>query len=312
MNTDKLLDPELRPILDLPALAEITRNNLHEVRDAVLEMQAAMAIPSDTVTVEQQSIPTPDGGLDLYIFQPDKVAKNNPALLWMHGGGYIMSGANDSLAQLIAEKTACTVISVDYRIAPEHPFPAGPEDCYAALLWVHENAVDLGIDAGRIAIGGQSAGGGLAACTALMSRDRKGPDLVFQYLLYPMLDNLHDTPSGKLDHHVVWNRQTSLNAWEMYLNGTPGPDASPYASASRAADLSGLPPAFLTVGEQDLFRDECIEYAQRLMSANVSTQLEVYPGMFHGGEIMIPGTKVSQRMQNSYLQVLHDCLVQGR
>jgi len=312
MNTDKLLDPELRPILDMPALAEITRNNLHEVRDAVQEMQAAMAVPSATVTVKQRSIPAADDGLDLYIFQPDKVAKNNPALLWIHSGGYIMSGANDSLAQLIAEKTAITVISVDYRIAPEHPYPAGAEDCYAALMWVHDNAVDLGIDASRIAIGGQSAGGGLAACVALMSRDRKGPDLVFQYLLYPMLDNLHDTPSGKLDHHVVWSRQTSLNAWEMYLNGTPGLDASPYASASRATDLSGLPPAFLSVGEQDLFRDECIEYAQRLMSANVPTQFEVYPGMFHAGEIMIPAAKVSQRMQNSYLQVLHDCLMQGR
>jgi acetyl esterase len=312
MSIEKMLDPELCPVLDIPYLGPVTRENIHEIRASVQAMQAAAATPLTTVSLDLQKISTRNGELKLYIFRPESVPENNPALLWIHGGGYIMGDANDLLAPLLAEQVGCTVISVDYRIAPEHPFPAGPEDCYEALLWVHENAAELGIDAGRIAIGGQSAGGGIAASVSLMNRDRNGPKLALQYLLYPMLDNLHDTPSGHIDDHVVWDRQISIDAWEMYLNGTPGLDASPYASASRATDLSGLPPAFLTVGEQDLFRDECIEYAQRLMSANVPTQIEVYPGMNHGGEIMIPGAKVSQRMQNSYLQVLQDSLVQGR
>jgi acetyl esterase/lipase len=142
-----------------------------------------------------------------------------------------------------------------------------------------------------------------------MNRDRKGPKLALQYLLYPMLDNLHDTPSGYIDDHIVWDRQISIDAWEMYLNGTPRRDASPYASASRATDLSDLPPCFLTVGDQDLFRDECIDYAQRMMIANVPVQLEVLPGMCHGGEIVVPQAKVSQRMQKSYLQALKDGLM---
>ena len=312
MNIEKLLDSELRPILDLPSLGPITRDNLQEVRDSVEEMLAAVETPPTTAVVTVQKIPTRDEDLSLHVFQPEDVPKNNPALLWIHGGGYIMGDANDLVAPLLAEQVGCTVISVDYRIAPEHPFPAGPEDCYTALLWVHENAADLGIDPDRLAIGGQSAGGGMAAGVTLMNRDRRGPKLAFQYLLYPMLDNLHDTPSGQIDDHVVWDRQISLNAWEMYLNGTPLRDASPYASASRATDLAGLPPTFLTVGAQDLFRDECIDYAQRMLLAHVPVQLEVFPGMPHAGEIMIPQAAVSQRMQKSYLQALQDGLMRGR
>jgi len=312
MNIEKLLDPELRPILDMPLLDSVTRDNLQETRDVVQTMQAAAEIPPTTASVVQRKIPSQDGDLNLYIFQPDNASNNNPALLWIHGGGYIMGDANDSLALLFAEKVGCTVISVDYRLAPEHPFPAGPEDCYTALLWIHENSAELGINPDHIAIGGQSAGAGMATGVTLMNRDREGPKLTFQYLLYPMLDNLHDTPSGYIDHHVVWNRQISINAWEMYLNGTPGQGASPYASASRSTDLANLPSTFLAVGDQDLFRDECIDYAQRMMFANVPTQLEVFPGMVHAGEMMIPEAKVSQRMQKSYLQALHDGLMHRR
>ena len=311
MSIEKLLDPELRPLLDAPSLGLVTRENLQEARDAVQAMQAAVETPPTTARLTLRKIPNREEDLSLYIFQPEDVPKNNPALIWLHGGGYIMGDADDSLAPHLAEQVGCTVISVDYRIAPEHPFPAGPEDCHTALLWVCDNAAELGIDPDRLAIGGQSAGGGMAAAVTLMNRDRKGPKLVFQYLLYPMLDNLHDTPSGHVDNHLVWDRQTSLNAWEMYLNGTPRDHASPYASVSRATDLSGLPPGFLTVGGQDLFRDECIDYAQRLMLANVPMQLEVFPGMTHAGEIMIPQATVSRRMQKSYLRALQDGLMHG-
>lgn len=309
MSVAALLDPELRTILDLPDLGPVTRDSLQAIRDAVQAMQAALEAPPVKTSVSLRKISTRDQDLSLYIYQPLHVPQNNPALLWIHGGGYIMGNANDLMSPLIAEQVACTVISVDYRLAPEHPFPAGPEDCYTALLWVHENAAELGIDPERIAIGGQSAGAGLAAGVTLMTRDRKGPQPVFQYLLYPMLDNLHDTASGRLEDHVVWNRQVSLNAWEMYLNGTPRQGASPYASASRATDFSRLPPCYIVVGAQDLFRDECIAYAQRLMVANVPVRLEVIPGMPHAGEVMIPQAAVSQRMQKSYLQALSDGLM---
>lgn len=309
MSIEELLDPELRPILDLPSLGPVTRDSLQAIRDAVQAMQAAVDTPPTKTSVSLRKIPARDQELSLYIYQPENAPQNNPALLWIHGGGYIMGDANDLMAPLFAEQVACTVISVDYRLAPEHPFPAGPEDCYTAFLWVHENAAELGINPDRIAIGGQSAGAGMAAGVALMNRDQKGPEPFFQYLLYPMLDNLHDTPSGRLEHHVVWNRQISLNAWEMYLNGTPPQDASPYASASRATDLSSLPPCFVVVGAQDLFRDECINYAQRMMVANVPVQLEVIPGMAHAGEVTIPQALVSQRMQKSYLQALRDGLM---
>ena len=169
-----------------------------------------------------------------------------------------------------------------------------------------ENAAELGVDSSRIAIGGGSAGGGLTAGLALYNRDNKGPDVAFQLLVYPMLDDTHETPSGyEVTHPNVWNRDVSLKAWKMYLGDEYGTDkVSPYAAAARATDLSGLPPAFVTVGTEDLFRDEDIDYAQRLMAAGIPTELQVVPGMFHGGEGLVPTAGVSQRMRLGYLDAL--------
>ncbi len=144
----------------------------------------------------------------------------------------------------------------------------------------------------------------MAASLALRNRDENGPEIAFQLLLYPVLDNLHNTPSGSIEDYPVWSRQTSLNAWEMYLNGTPGIDASPYAAAARANDVSGLPKTFITTGTVDLFRDEVIEYAQRLMAAGVPTQLEVFPGMYHSGEVFVPTAPISRKMMHSYVNAL--------
>lgn len=171
-----------------------------------------------------------------------------------------------------------------------------------------ENAKELGVDPSRIAIGGDSAGAGMAASVAIHNRDDNGPKLALELLLYPMLDNLHDTPSGSVENYPVWSRQTSLNAWEMYLNGTPGLDASPYASAARAKDLSRLPKTFITVGTVDLFRDEVIDYAQRLMAADVPTELAVYAGMYHSGEVFVPNASISQEMSGEYLRALKEAL----
>ena len=229
------LDPELAAALAAlpPNFGRIDRGNLDKVRE-VMAVQRPVAPAATSVVTERLLAPGPDGHHVPVIVYRRPAASPQSALLWIHGGGYILGTAEDDRARVIAESLDCAVVSVDYRLAPEHPFPAGPEDCYAALTWMAANAEPLNIDRQRMAIGGASAGGGMAAGVALMNRDRHGPELLMQLLLYPMIDNLHATPSGRYVNHPVWNQQTSFNAWEMYLNGTPGLDASPYAAASRA------------------------------------------------------------------------------
>ncbi len=148
----------------------------------------------------------------------------------------------------------------------------------------------------------------MTAGVVLMARDRGGPALCFQLLIYPMIDNLHDTPSGQFTNHLVWSRSTSFAAWEMYLGGVPGVDASPYACASRAQDLTGLPPAYVCVGAEDLFRDEDVDYARRLIANGVPCELAVYPGMFHGADGFIPGARISQRLRAGFMLALKDAL----
>ena len=297
------LDPELAVILPaLPAaLADIHRENISSVRESMAA--GAVPPPPDALPPETHTVPSADGDVTVYVYRRPSEAVQ-PCVLWIHGGGYILGSAQDDRARGIAEQLDCTVVSVDYRLAPEHPFPAGPEDCYAALRWIFEQAETLGIDPERVAIGGASAGGGMAAGLALMNRDRGGPALALQLLLYPMIDNLHDTQSGQYTNHPVWNRKTSFNAWEMYLDGEPGKDASPYAAAARATDLTGLPPAYICVGSEDLFRDEDIDYARRLIDAKVACELAVYPGLFHGADSFLPTAKTSQRLERSFLHAL--------
>jgi len=300
------LDPELAMMLrEFPAeMADVNRNNVDSIRDM---MNAQDSKPSASVVqIDEHIIPTknpvqPDVRILIYRKPSEKI---QAGLIWIHGGGYILGSAEDDRARKIAEELDCAVVSVDYRLAPEDPFPAGIEDCQAALLWVSERAQDLRIDASRLAIGGASAGAGMAAGLALMNRDQSGPSLAMQLLLYPMLDNLHDTPSGHITNNPVWNRQTSLNAWEMYLDGVPGKDASPYAAAIRATELKELPPAYICVGAEDLFRDENIEYARKLNEAGVPAELTVYPGLFHGADVFMPTAKLSKRVDFDFIQAL--------
>ncbi len=308
VNVREWIDPELLPPLDhLPSqLSLITRESVVEARAIVGQMLQAKG--TEGVVVTKKQISTADGEVGVYIYQPENKQPDSPGMLWIHGGGYIMGNADSDFASMFAKELNATVVSVDYRLAPEHPFPAGLNDCYAALLWMVEHAEELGIDTSRIAIGGDSAGAGMTAGLALRNRDERGPELTLQFLLYPMLDNLHDTPSGAIEDYPVWNRPTSFNAWEMYLNGTPGLKASPYAAAARAKDVSELPPTFITTGAVDLFRDEIIDYAQRLMAAGVPTQLAVFPGMYHGGQAFVPDAKVSQKMISTCVAALKDAL----
>jgi acetyl esterase/lipase len=308
IDVKPLIAPSLLAPLDFlpPQLSNITRDSVDKIR----RMMAPMVKPKgiDGVTVTQKKIHTQEGDLTLYIYQKDDCANSQPALLWMHGGGYIMGSADTDFAAAFAQHCDTTVISVEYRLAPEHPFPAAHNDCHAAYLWLHEHAQELGVDATRIAVGGESAGAGLAAGLVLRNRDEQGPDIAFQFLLYPMLDNLHATHSGAIEEYPIWNRRTSLNAWEMYLNGTPGAQASAHAAPARAKDVSGLPNTYLTVGAVDLLRDEAIEYAQRLMAAGVPTQLAVYPGLYHGAELMVPDAAISREMTSAYVAALKNAL----
>lgn len=299
------IDAELRPALDTLPPLEITRENIAEIRAMLIETMPQVSLPD--VDCQRERIATDDGEVDVYAYRASTRA-GQAAVLWIHGGGYILGSGEDAMAQSIAKHCDCTVFSVDYRLAPEHPFPAGANDCYATLRWLMSGDSGYGVDVEHVAIGGASAGGGMSAGVALMNRDLDNFPLRLQLLLYPMLDNLHATASGAISNHPVWNRGTSFRAWEMYLNGTPGEAASPYAAASRAKDLSGLPPAYVCVGNEDLFCDEDIDYARRLSDAGVATELAVYPGLFHGADGFAPDARVCRRLRAGYLSALCDAL----
>lgn len=308
-NVRQFIDASVSaPLEHLPQeLAIITRDNVAEARAMASKMLKFPDTPG--VKVEKKTITTAEGEVTVFIYQPENSTGNNPGILWTHGGGYIMGRADSNdYAGAFSKQLNATVVSVDYRLAPEYPFPAGHNDSYAAFLWMVEHAEELGIDPNRIAIGGDSAGAGMTAGVALHNRDAQGPTIALQLLIYPMLDSLHNTPSGSIEDYPVWNRTTSFNAWEMYLNGTPGAKASPYASPARATDVSGLPKTFITVGTVDLFRDEVIDYAQRLMAAGVPTQLAVFPGMYHGSQVFVPDAPISQQMIGTYVTALKEAL----
>lgn len=233
------------------------------------------------------------------IYSPDQLRTPAPALYWMHGGGMVRGDVrmSDITCQTMARDVGCVVASVEYRLAPENPHPTPIEDCYIGLMWLTERAPELGLDANRIAIGGTSAGGGMAASLALLCRDRGKLNIAFQLLLSPMLDDRNQTFSSHYAvHSKVWNRSANLIGWNALLEGAAGTDGvSQYAAAARATDLTALPQAYISVGELDLFLDESIAYATRLLQAGVPTELHVYPGAFHGSDTLVPGSDLSNR-----------------
>jgi acetyl esterase/lipase len=214
---------------------------------------------------------------------------------------------DDRVCQSYVREVGCVVASVGYRLAPENPYPSPVEDCFTALRWVAGHAPDLHIDASRIAIGGSSAGGGLAAGTALLARDRGGPAVRFQLLVRPMLDDRNITLSSREFASIPgWSGHMNGVGWTAYLGPLFGTEAVPqYAAPARATDLSHLPATMLQVGELEVFRDEGIEYAARLLQAGVPTELHVYPGAFHGWDGMVPQAAVSRRSIAERMRALH-------
>lgn len=298
------IDPELVPWLDmLPKVALTDYESLVAARDQRSELNHLMPTyePTNPVDVRDTTVPGPSDAPDVpvRIYSPANRTEALPGLVYIHGGGFVLGDLDMFHAHVLklADELGIVIVSVDYRLAPEHPFPAPVEDCYAALQWVAAKADELGIDPKRLGIGGESAGGGLSAGTALLARDRGGPELCFQYLGIPELDDRLGTESMR-DYvdTPLWHRPNAIYSWTSYLGAEPGSDdVSPYAAPARAADLTGLPPAFVTTCQYDPLRDEGIEYARRLAHAGVPTELRHYPATFHGSSF-VESAGITKRM----------------
>ncbi|HVU70863.1 MAG TPA: alpha/beta hydrolase [Ktedonobacteraceae bacterium] len=324
MNSKHLVDPELTLLLDYlasqgpdlsPTMESIPQRRAQMKESAALLQTLAPPFPN--VTVTERLAPGPQGAPDVrvLVYIPTDASTPLPALLWIHGGGYIVGSADndDVRAKTMASAVGCAVVSVDYRLAPETPHPGPVEDCYAALKWLHASSGELGVDSARIAIGGGSAGGGLAAALGLLTRDRGEVPLVFQLLIYPMLDDRTVTTAEPNPYagEFLWTPEANRLGWTALLGQEPGgPDVSPYAAAARADNLAGLPPTWIGVGSIDLFVDENIEYARRLIRAGVPTELRVYPGAPHGFN-MIPTARVTQAFEQDLLGALTRALRPG-
>ncbi|WP_405407270.1 alpha/beta hydrolase [Streptomyces decoyicus] len=283
------MDPELEAFIPLFPRADLT--------DPVAERKnfadLAAAVPAPDIAgmeVEDRTVPA-DADVPVRIYRPHQA---QGAIVWLHGGGFVMGDVDTEhpWAARIAESSGAVVISVGYRLAPEHRFPAALDDAYAVLNWTAGHAAELGIAPGRIAVGGHSAGGGLAAALALRARDQQGPSIRFQLLNQPGLDDRQETWSARHFTDTPWmNRDKVTASWGHYLGSTP---ATPYAAPARATDLSGLPPAYIATAELCPNRDEDITYALRLLQAGVSVELHQWSGTFHGSQAIL-SAEVSQR-----------------
>jgi acetyl esterase/lipase len=280
----------LSSILDVIPTLALSDETLPDVRGWIGQMIPAQSPHAGVVETVERHIPGPAGAPDVRVIVSRlarPVTTDAPVVLWIHGGGYVLGVAeqNQPLADLLVAELGCVVVSVDHRLAPESPHPAPVEDCYAALRWIHDEAASLGIDPTRVAVAGESAGGGLAASVCLLARDRGELAVCLAALIYPMLDDRTATdPDPNLyTGQYVWTRSDNAFGWAALVGGQPGePDVSPYAAPARAGDLREFPPTFISVGALDLFLDECIDYAHRLLRAGVPTDVHVYAGAFHG------------------------------
>ena len=258
---------------------------------------------TDKVIEETKHIPGPENAPEIFvrIFRPKNSESGGklPGLLWIHGGGQLFGHTDFTKywCSIYAEQANCIAVALDYRLTPENPYPASLEDCYATLVWMRKATDEVGIDADRIAVGGDSAGGCLTAALCLLSRDRKGPKICFQMPLYPMLDDRNVTPSSyEIIDERVWNRHANIAAWKMYLKNYKDKEIPIYAAPTRAQDLSNLPPTFTFIGELDLFRDETIDYVQRLMQAGVPVEFHIYSGCTHSFEWIFSDSEFTKRV----------------
>lgn len=315
----ELLDPELREPIRL-MLSQMPPTNFDDLPAARIASKKQMAARKKLmpdfpgVVTEDRMIPGPDNSpnVSIRIYRPENRTKILPALLWIHGGGYIFGDieGDDLTGRRLSLAGDCVVVAVDYRLAPENPYPAPLDDCYAALKWLSANTNELNVDPSRIAIGGASAGGGLAAGLALLARDRAEVTTIFQLLVYPMINDCNTAPASEtLPDALFWTRHHNLMGWSYYLGCEPGSEGiSCYAAAYRAGNLEGLPPAYIAAGDIDLFAEEDIEYARRLVKAGIPTDIHVYPGGCHSFDGLVPDADISKRFTADIHRALKQAL----
>ena len=311
MSTVELVDPELRDALALWPQLPLSAETLQQRRAEGIAALRGVPIPDlpDIVTGEIQ-VESTFGAPPIRVltYRPKSVAAPLPVILHIHGGGFVMGTPEmkDVENRIFASELQCAIYSVDYRLAPEAPHPAPLQDIYSAFAWLHARAGELGLDPARIGIKGESGGGGLAAGVALYARDHEGPKFAFQHLIYPMID---DRSAVRKDLHkqvgeFVWTQGNNHFGWQSLLGQAPGSaDVSPYAAAARAADVSGLPPTYISVGGLDLFLEENLAYAERLSRAGVSVEFHLYPGAYHGFYRAV-GARVTKQAEHDTREAL--------
>ncbi|WP_221715611.1 alpha/beta hydrolase [Sphingobium xanthum] len=290
-----LVDPELLRVAELFPPQMLSDKTIEAARSVPLSLTQAL---SPGVTRTEHVVPGPNGApaRRLIVLTPDTVSGDTSCLFFIHGGGYVVGDPESvqSWASGLAKVSRCIVILPTYRLAPETRWPAPVDDLHAQYLWLHQNARMLGIDPQRVATGGASAGGGHAVRLALRVRETNGPRIHFQLLLGPMLDDRH--PDNPYAGEYVWTRDYDRYGWDSLLGLASGGDGVPTeAVPNRIADLSGLPPTYIGIGDLDLFTHSCLDFAQRLMAGGVSTELHVYAGGFHGFEYFVPDAQISKR-----------------
>ena len=310
------LDPDLAPYA-APMTDWLKLEDIPAARaglEAMLGQLAAQAPEFPDIETHDERVPGPKKAPDimLRVYRPQGHTGRLPVVYYIHGGGMVLGSVpgSDVYCKNLCRSVVATVVSVEYRLAPEHPYPAPLEDCYAGLLWLSENAGKLNVDAKRIAIMGDSAGGGLATGLGLLARDRKKIKIAFQALIYPMIDdrNVKSARVAKGDHYV-WSRANNKHGWQAYLGRKFGTASVPvYAAPARAKNVAGLPPTYICSGDMDLFLKEDMALAGKLMAAHVPVELHIYPGAFHGFDSLAGTAEISQRATADIARALRRAL----
>ena len=302
-----LLHPELRQIKKIPQIP-FNRETLWLIRllqNFLPKVKMPVGIQTENINIPGNER---DLTLRLRIVRPKSLLCLSPVLIWIHGGGYIIGKPemNDPFLYQMAHELGILIVSIDYRLAPEHPFPAPLDDCYTALKWVYANARLLNTDPNRIAIGGESAGGGLAASLCQLAYDRQDVKPIFQMLVYPMLDDRTCLRSNPLNKALMtWSPESNRFGWEAYLKQKCGAErVPPYSVAARRENLSGLPPAWICTGTLDLFYEEDLAYADQLKNCGVECELTVIPGAYHGFDFFGSKLKLVEYFRKSQIAAL--------